>query len=156
MAQTTIHAPSNGYGRRGTATACGRAAGETTTDPATITCQSQACGNARSKHENQMAVAAITSGTFTAYLSPYLSDEEREAKMVTAATLAEGLGRPGIFDVRSEGLGLTVTVRSSEEADALYHMAENLMEAARRTRAIIEARAYATEYEAAKPATVQE
>lgn len=149
MAQTpTIHAPGRG-GWRETVTACGKKAGETTTDPALITCGSPACENKRVNHAKQEGLADTTDATLHGYLWERASDEEVQLVMALAATLTDIGG--GRFRLDSPVCGGRV-VETVEDADRLYWMAENLAAAAERTRAIIEARAYMAEYEAQKAA----
>ena len=154
MATATIHAPGTSW--RGAVTACGRKAGETTTDPAAITCQAAACGEKRVAHERKMGLAAQTEATFTQHLrtEQHFGEPDPEAIAENDGRRARGASliatAPSGIEIVSVSLGFHALVTTSDGADGLYHMADNLLDAAQRARAIIEARKYAAEYAAQK------
>ena len=154
MATATIHAPGTSWS--GAVTACGRKAGETATDPAAITCLSPACYHKRLAHEQKIETAATTEATFAQSLrteqhrgepDPEAIAENDGRRARSASLIATA---PSGIEIVSVSLGFHALVTTSDGAHGLYHMAKNLMDAAARARAIIDAREYAAEYAAQK------
>lgn len=186
MAQTAIHAPAASYSRRGAVTNCGKATGDVTSEPTEITCNAAACADVRKRHEMKVRVAASVSESFHGHLNRphtyetedaqkfegYVSEEgttytvegntvsamskrDAEENARTVAAAANLTATSYYFSIEG-AVGGRFTVGTVEEAEALYHAAKNLADAAFRARQIIEAREYVAEYEAAKSAAVQE